>query len=112
MIGLAVKRRILVEAGAGGNIDFAADDRMDARSLSRLPEQHSAVEHAVIGDRNGGLPELLDALHKLLDAAGAVEQRIFCMHMQMHKRLHTVTSFLKCGILNAECGICDSESSP
>ena len=73
------------------DIDLAADDGLDARRLGRAVKVDHAVHHAVVGDGNGVLPQLLDALHQLIDAAGAVEQAVFRMNVQMYK-CHTYSS--------------------
>ena len=50
-----------------------------------LVKRDGAVHNAVVGYRDGALPQLLYALYQPLDAACAVEQRILGMNMKMHK---------------------------
>ena len=85
VIRLAVERVLLVEARARRDIDLAADDRLHARGLRRAVEVDHAVHVAVVGDGDGLLPDLLHARHDVADAARAVEQAVFRMHMQMHE---------------------------
>ena len=63
------------------DIDLAADDGLDALGAAGLVKGHGAVHHAVVGQRDGVLPQLLDALCQLVRAAGAVEQGIFAVYM-------------------------------
>ena len=72
---------VAVGIGAGlvpllRNVDFAADDGMDALALWRRCRTDRAEEIAVIGHGDGGHFLLGDHLHELIDFAGAVEQRV------------------------------------
>ena len=60
----------LIEPGASGNVDFAADDGLDARFFGRFVKLHTAVHDTVVGAGDGRLPALLHAVHQLVDAAG------------------------------------------
>ena len=64
-------------------IYLAADDRLDAVLSAGLVELHRAVHHAVIGETEGGLLELRGAGGERFDLAGAVEQGVLGVHMQM-----------------------------
>ena len=75
----------LIKAGAGGNIDFAADNRLDARLFSRLVKLHTAVHNAMVRAGNSGLSALFYALHQLVDAAGTVQKAVFRMDVQMNE---------------------------
>ena len=77
---------LLIAHVARRDIDLAADDRLYARGLAGTVEIDSTVHYAVIGDRDGVLPQLLYTLRQLFDAAGAVEQGILAMHMKMNER--------------------------
>jgi len=57
--------------------------RLDAVLLARLAELHGAVHHTVIGERDGGLAEARGAFGELVDLAGAVEQRILGMDVEV-----------------------------
>ena len=63
----------LVFHRAGGDVDLAADDGLDAGGLGRLIEVDHAVHDAVVGDGDGGLAQLLHPVHQPADAAGAVQ---------------------------------------
>ncbi len=74
--------------GGGGSvivheIYLAADDRLDAVLGTRLVELHRAVHHAVIGETECRLLELSGALGERVDLAGAVEQGVLGVHVQM-----------------------------
>ena len=64
---------------ARGDIDLAADDGLDALGAAGLVKGDGAVHHTVVGERDGALPQLLDALRQLVRAARAVEQGIFAV---------------------------------
>ena len=70
---------------ARGDIDLAADHGVQPGGLAGAVEIDHAVHHAVIGDGDGRLPERLGALDELPDAAGAVEQAVFGVDVQMGK---------------------------
>ena len=101
VIGTGIQPMHLVMAAPGGYIHLTADDGLDTSFLRRLPEFHCPVHAAVIGDRHRSLPQFLDALYQLLDAARPIQQAVFRMHMQMHKIRH------KCSLLRLGAqGIC------
>ena len=77
----------LVEAGAGGHIDLAPDDGLDAGLFGRLVKLHAAVHHPVVGAGDGGLAALSDPLHQPVDPAGAVQQAVLGVDVQMDKAL-------------------------
>ena len=64
---------------ARSDIDLAADDGLDPLGAAGLVKGDGAVHHTVVGERDGALPQLLDALGQLVRAAGAVEQGIFAV---------------------------------
>ena len=74
-----------IEAGTGGHIDLTADDRLDACLFCGLIELDTAVHDAVVCDGNGALTTLLDAVHKLVDTAGTVQQAVFGMDVEMNE---------------------------
>ena len=81
-VGIVVVAAVLLVAEiARRHIDLAADDRLDARAAAGLVEGDCAVHHAVIGDRDGALSQLFDALGQRVGPAGAVEQGVFAVHM-------------------------------
>ena len=86
MPGLGVEFVHLVEAGAPGHIHLAADDRMDPLRLAGAVEVDGAVHGAMVGDGAGGLPHLADAPGQIPDTAGAVQETVFRMDMQVRKR--------------------------
>ena len=88
MIRVTVHGTFFLEAGARCHINFAADDRFNARSLRSLKKLYCTVQYTVIGDCHSGLPLRLDRRDQIFDTAGAVQQGILGMNMKMHKRLH------------------------
>ena len=79
---------VAVGVGAGlvallRNVDFAADDGVDAVSLGGVIELHRAEEVPVIGHGHGRHFLLDHELHQLVDLASAIEQRIVRVAMQV-----------------------------
>ena len=64
-------------------VRLQADDRLDAVLLRGLVELHGAVHHAVIGQPQGGLPEVRGPLCELVDLARSVQQRVLGMDVEM-----------------------------
>ena len=63
MAGLAVEFVLLVKACARGDVHLAADDGLDALGLAGAVKVDRAVHHAVVGDGDRVLPQLLDPVH-------------------------------------------------
>ena len=74
-----------VEAGPRGHIDFTAQHRTDPGFLRGFVEVDDAVHGAVVRDGEGVHSQFLRPGHDLLDLAGAVQQGILCMNVQMCK---------------------------
>ncbi len=87
VLEVGVELAFLLEAAARSDVDFAPDDRLDARLLAGLVEGDDAVEHAVIGEGQPGEPVLRRPLRQILDPAGAIEQAVLGVHVQVGKRL-------------------------
>ena len=97
MVGGGIQPVDLIEARAGGHIDLAADDGADALLFALLVEIDDAVHDTVIGDGDGGLAQGLGALDQPLDAAGAIEEAVFAVDVQMDKIGHGVPPWRKLG---------------
>ena len=69
----------------GGNIDLAADDRMDAYAFCVFVKFHDAVHGAVVGNGSTGHAQFLHPVKVVPDAVGAVEQAVCRMCMEVHK---------------------------
>ena len=85
MPGFGIIFMDLVKPCAGGHIDLASDDGVNALRLAGSVKINGAVHHAVIRDGAGSLPHLLDALRQVADAAGAVQKAVFRMYMQVYE---------------------------
>ena len=72
MVGGGIQPVDLIEAGAGGHIDLAADDGLDALLLGCPVKIHRPVHDPVVGDGHGGLPQGLGPGHQAVNPAGAV----------------------------------------
>ena len=75
----------LIEPGARRDIHLTAENGPDPFPARRLIKIHHAVHDAVIGDGDRLLPKLTGTANQPLDTAGAVEQAVFTVHMQMDK---------------------------
>ena len=78
----AEQDQVVVAVGIGAglvallrDVDFAADDGLDALCLGGVVELDRAEEIAVVGHGDGG-HFLFDDVHELADFAGSVEQGI------------------------------------
>ena len=85
MTGFGVQLIGFVQPGAPGHIYLAADDRMDALGLAGPIEVDGAVHNAVVRDGHSRLPQLLYQLRQVPDAAGAVQQAVLRVDVQMGK---------------------------
>ena len=68
------------------NINFAADNGMDAFLIGFVVKLNSAKQVSVIRHRDGGHFLLFDDAHQLLDIAGAIEKRIVSVAMKVNER--------------------------
>ena len=82
---LLVQRRIFIGVFAWRDIRLNADNRLDALGFARRIKVDGAVHHAVIGERERRHIHRGGALRQILDAIGAVEQRVLGMHVKMTK---------------------------
>ena len=74
---------LFVPPVAGRHVDFAAENRVDA-ALARLIVKDDRREHvAVLGDGERRHLQLDRAVEQLLDAAGAVEQRVLRVQVKV-----------------------------
>ena len=71
-----------------GNVDLAADDRLDPVRFAGGIKSCRPVKIAVIGDRGRRHAEILGTCAKILEADGAVKQAVFGVAMQMNKFGH------------------------
>ena len=56
------------------NVQLAADDGLDSRSLGSIHEVHGAKNIAMVGHGNGGHLIALNDAHHLLDVASTIEK--------------------------------------
>ena len=69
-----------------GDVDLAADDRLDSLRLRRLDEIDRARERAVIGERHRRHLELRRPLRQLWNPAGPVENRVLGVDVEVDER--------------------------
>ena len=74
---------LLLRAAVVGDVDLAADDRLDAVLFGLAVELDRAGERAVVGEPDGGHLELGGPLRERRDAAGAVENRVFGVDVEV-----------------------------
>ena len=80
---VAVNAVDLIKAGAGGNIHLTANDRLDARGFGCIIKGNAAVHNAVVGNGNGGLAQLFDMVKQAVNTAGAIQQAVLSMQVQV-----------------------------
>ena len=80
--------RLLFQPAAGGDVDLAADDGLDARLLSRVVELDGAEHVPVVGHRERRELEGGGLGHQAVQAARRVEQRILGVQVQMDEVGH------------------------
>ena len=83
--GVAAAAGFPVGAFAGGHISFVTEDRIDARGPAFLIKLNSPVEVAVIRESQGVHPQLFGARNQLGNSAGAVEQAVMTVAVQMNE---------------------------
>ena len=75
----------LLQPAARGDINLAADDGFDALFPRRLVEINHPVHGAVVGDGEGGKFQFMGLVHQPVQPAGAIEQGILGVQMEMNK---------------------------
>ena len=88
MVGLGL-RPALLEPAALGDVDLAAQDRLDAAGARVIVEDHRREQVAVLGDRKRRHVELDRFVQQLVDAAGAVEERKLRVQVQVDEVRHS-----------------------
>ena len=76
--GLLLDRLAIVD-----QVGLEADDRFDPVLVARLVEVDGAVHHAMVGEPEGGLAELRRPRRHRVDLAGAIEQRVLAVGVEM-----------------------------
>ncbi len=82
------------------HVEFASQDRLDALGLGRIEKVHRPVDVAVVRHGDGLLAERRDAINELVDVAGAVEEGVFGMQMEMGEFGHGPASILSISRVN------------
>ena len=85
MVGVVVQPVNPVLHPAAGHIHLTADDGLDPGGLGGLVEIDAAIHDAVVGNGHRRLAQLLHPVHQGVNAAGAVQEAVFRMHVQMNK---------------------------
>ena len=73
MVGVVINSMNAVGHAPAGDVDLAADDGLDPGGFGGFIKVNTAVHHAVVGDGNSRLPQLLDPIHDAVNAARAVQ---------------------------------------
>ena len=75
------------------HVELAAQDRLHALRFGRIKKVHSSVDISVVRHGDGLLPQSRYAIHQLVDIAGAVQQRVLRMQMQVSEFRHGSPQF-------------------
>ena len=86
MAAFTVELRRFVMARARRDVGFASYNGLDAFFFRNFVKLYRGVHIAVVGYAYGGEIVLLRRLYKLFQAAGAVEQAVFTMYVQVYER--------------------------
>ena len=78
-----VRVPLRLRAAIVGDVDLAADDRLDTRLARLAVELDRAGERAVVGERDGRHLEPRGLLHETRDAARPVEDRVLRVDVEM-----------------------------
>jgi len=76
---------LAIRAVALGHIHLAADDGLHAGLFCRLVELNGSVHYTVVGKGDGGHVQVGGPFHHLLHAAGAVQQAVLGVVVQMYE---------------------------
>ena len=84
----SIPRRLRAMVLRLAHVELAAQDRLHALFLGRIEKVHRAVDVPVVRHGHGLLPQRRHAIRQLIDVAGAVQQRVFGMQMQVGEFSH------------------------
>ncbi len=82
-VATAAAGRFLFQAAAGSDVDFAAHNGLDPLVARGLVKVDRTIKDPVIGEGDGGKFQFVRLVHQLVEAAGAVEQRVLAVQMKM-----------------------------
>ena len=89
VVRIAFRRRALdVVVVFLADVEFASDDGLDTCFMGRIDEVHGAKNIPVVGHRHRGHAEFFDAMDQFFDVAGAVEQGVVAMQVQVDEFGH------------------------
>ena len=77
---------LLLRVPVVGDVDLAAEHRLDSLVPRRLVEVDRTGERAVVGERDRRHLELGGALREVRDPAGAVEDRVLGVDVEVDER--------------------------
>ena len=96
VVGVALGRSALdVVIVFFADVKLAAHDGLDAVLVRGVDEVHRAKNISVVGHGDGGHAEFFHALAELFDVAGAVEQGVIGMEVQVNELGHRVSLILR-----------------
>ncbi len=86
MVILVIDPMLSVVPRARRHIRLTAENRLDPRFFGGFIKLHQPVHDPVIRYGNRRLPQLLDTCDQPVQTAGAVQQAVFTMNVQVCKR--------------------------
>jgi len=78
---------LLFKAGALREVELAADQWLDTLALGHRVEIYGAKQVAVVGEREGGHPELARPVRQPVDPAASVQEAVVRMDMEVDEVL-------------------------
>src|SRR3990167_3688653 len=90
VIALIIDAGFFLKAGAISDIDFAADDRLEAVLDALVVELDRAVHRTMISERDGRHAMLLRQLHHVVHFGQSVQKTVMRVRMKMDEFAHEI----------------------
>jgi hypothetical protein len=76
------------------DVQLAAEDGLNAAGFRRVEEVDGSVDIAMVGNGDGLLANVRDALNELFYVAGSIEERVIGVQVQVREFSHCADSIL------------------
>ena len=103
MMMLSIRAVHLIVSRACRHVRLTSQNGLDAFFLGGFIKFDQTVHHPVIGHRHGGLSQFLDTTKQSVQTAGAVQQTVLTMHVQMNEGHGLILLYKLSAISNTRC---------